>query len=91
MEYLGPITNPKDIITKEYLESHSATTGDLSYVHNQIIASNIWTVIHSLNKYPSISVVDSAGTTIIGDADYVDSNTLTITFIGSFSGKAFLN
>jgi len=91
VEYLGPITNPKDIITKEYLEANIPASGDLSYTHNQVVASNIWTIIHSLAKYPSVSVVDSAGTYIVGDIEYTDINTVTVTFTGSFSGKAFLN
>ena len=46
---------------------------------------------HNLNKYPSITVVDSAGSCVVGEVDYKDMNTLTVTFSGAFSGKAFLN
>ena len=42
-------------------------------------------------KFPSVTVVDSAGTQVIGDVYHTDIDNLTITFINQFSGKAFLN
>ena len=48
-------------------------------------------VNHGLDKYPSVTIVDSAGTRVIGDVQYIDKNNITITFINPFSGKAFLN
>lgn len=49
------------------------------------------TVNHNLNKYPSVTVIDSADNEVEGDTHYVDLNTVELTFIGSFSGKATLN
>ena len=60
-------------------------------VFEQAIPSNIWEIQHNLNKYPSVSIVDSAGSIVIGDVLYVDENFITITFSGGFSGKAYLN
>ena len=37
----------------------------MTYVHNQSSPSASWTVIHSLGKYPAISVVDTGGSTIL--------------------------
>jgi hypothetical protein len=62
-----------------------------TYVHNQNIPSASWSITHNLSSYPSVTVIDSAGTTVIGDITYVSSNGITITFSGSFSGQAFLN
>jgi hypothetical protein len=64
---------------------------DKHYKHVQNLSSSTWTINHDLEKLPSVTVVDSAGSTVIGDIDYVNTNTLTITFSGSFSGEAYLN
>lgn len=66
-------------------------TGDLTYTHNQSSASATWNVAHNLNKYPSITIVDSANNVVIGEIAYVDTNNCTISFTASFSGKAYAN
>lgn len=63
----------------------------ISHVHTQSPAAAVWVVLHQLGKYPSVTVVDSAGDGVYGDVDYVDANSLTITFSAAFSGKAFIN
>jgi hypothetical protein len=55
------------------------------------VASNLWTITHNLDSYPSVTVVDSGNTVVIGEVNYTNSNTLTITFSVAFSGCAFLN
>ena len=65
--------------------------GDKNYVHTQISASATWTVSHDLGKFPSVTIVDSGETVVIGNIDYVDLNNLTITFSAAFGGKAYLN
>ena len=64
---------------------------DRNYVYTQRSASDSWDIVHNLNKYPSITVVDSANNTVLGDITYISSNEVNIRFIGAFSGKAFLN
>lgn len=64
---------------------------DKHYIHNQTSASATWTVIHNLNKFPTIAVIDSAGTMVIGDVNYINQNSLTISFQSAFSGKAYCN
>lgn len=67
--------------------------GDLQLwlAYEQVIPSDTWTVTHNLNKFPSVTVVDSAGSWVIGAVAYVDLNTVRITFSSSFSGRAFFN
>ena len=65
--------------------------GDKNYVHEQLQASNEWSVNHKLKKYPSVSIIDSAGTNVIGEVTYLDENSLRINFSSIMSGKAFLN
>ena len=71
------------------IEAQSAA--DKTYVHNQGTASSTWVVNHNLEKFPSITVVDSANRVVIGDIIYNSENQLTVTFNGSFSGKAYAN
>lgn len=76
------------INTPGYLE------GDKHYVHDQGVPSNFWTIIHNLNKMPTVVIVDSAGTVVEGSVRYSQDNPLnelTVSFNGSFSGKGFLN
>lgn len=68
-----------------------AIGGDLTYTHTQAIPAASWTIVHNLGKYPSITVVDSAGTRVFGDEVQVDLNTLRLDFGAAFSGRAFLN
>lgn len=73
-----------------------STNADLTYIHLQNSASSVWTINHNLSKFPSISIVDSAGSLIVGAVNYVDENTAIVSFFGSgipiaFSGKAFCN
>ena len=64
---------------------------DLNYVHDQFLPSSEWNIAHNLGKYCSITVVDSAGSYVIGDISYVNINSAVVTFTTSFSGKAFCN
>lgn len=65
--------------------------GDKSYTHNQETASAVWEVTHNLGKHPAVTVVDSAGTEVIGEVDYTSSNTCVLRFQAPFNGKAFFN
>ncbi len=64
---------------------------DANYVHDQGVAAAIWTVQHNLNKKCSVTVVDSANQIVVGEIVYNSDNQVTITFSGSFSGKAYFN
>ena len=63
-----------------------------SYTHDQsITASASWTINHNMGKNPSVTVVDSANTYVIGEIDYLDQNSLVVSFKNAFKGKAYLN
>jgi len=78
---------------KVYLISKYSTAadGDKTYTHTQSTASATWSVAHSLEKKPSVSIVDSSDNLIRGQVDYTDLNNLTITLSAPTSGKAYLN
>ena len=64
---------------------------DKTFVFEQGATDYTWTINHNMNKYPSVSVVDSANSTVEGATVYTDKNNLTINFSVSFAGKAYLN
>ena len=78
------------VLDKFSIAGISAAT-DKNYIHTQGVASITWVVTHNLNKRPSVMVVDSADTVVIGQVQYNSDNQITLTFSGSFSGKAYFN
>jgi hypothetical protein len=64
---------------------------DKNYVFIQSTPSATWTITHNLGKFPSVSVVDSANTVVYGDINYINENSLTVTFSAAFGGKAYMN
>lgn len=69
----------------------ASTSGDKNYVHDQGSPSDSWTITHNLNKRPSVSVVDSAGTQILCEVYYESDNQVLLSFDSATSGKAYLN
>lgn len=64
---------------------------DKNFVFNQNTSSDSWYISHNLNKFPSVSVVDSGNNIVIGEVIYIDENNLQVLFTAPFSGKAYLN
>lgn len=64
---------------------------DKSFVYNQQISSDEWIIEHSMNKYPSVTIVDSGDSVVIGDIEYISMNEVKISFTAAFAGKAYLN
>lgn len=62
-----------------------------TYTHTQVSASSVWTITHNLNCFPAVTVVDSAGTVVYGDIEYISANIVRVTFVAAFGGKAYLN
>lgn len=65
--------------------------GDAHFVFEQNMPSATWVINHNLGKKPAAVVVDSTENVVVGDIQYNSLNTLTITFVDPFSGKAYLN
>ncbi len=64
---------------------------DKTYVHTQGVATATWVVVHNLNKYPSVTVVDYANNVVHGAVEYDSLNQTTITFTAIFDGTAYFN
>jgi len=66
-------------------------TEGYEYTFTQSAAAATWTINHNLDRFPSVTTVDSAGSIINGAITYTDSNTITVVFTSATSGKAYLN
>tara|TARA_Y100001938_G_C7947880_1_gene357694 strand:- start:188 stop:442 length:255 start_codon:yes stop_codon:yes gene_type:complete len=74
----------------------SPIIGDITFTHNQTTTSNTWVINHNLNRFPSVTVVDTGNNVVIGTIVYNSKKQLTITFFSqgspqAFQGKAYLN
>jgi hypothetical protein len=87
VSFYGEIIELKSIDLRDL----AAASGDIAYTHHQTSASREWLVCHNLGKYPSVTVVDSAGSVVVGDIAYLNTEELIIRFTSEFSGRAFLN
>lgn len=65
-------------------------TGSNRHIHTQGSAATTWTVTHTLGGHPSVTVVDSTGTAVIGGVQYDSETQVTLTFSAAFSGSAYL-
>lgn len=69
----------------------NTSSADKHYTHSQDVSASQWVIDHDLNKYPSVQVIDSAGSFCIGKVTHNSVNQLTLDFNASFTGKAYLN
>lgn len=78
---IGAITGLQEILNQIW-----------TFTFEQGIPSDTWVIQHNLGRNPSVTVVDSAGAVQIPDEiNYDTDNQITVKFLGSFAGKAFLN
>lgn len=70
-----------------------AAGGDKTYVYtdNESTASALWTIDHSLGKYPSVVVVGSDNKEVECEIEYNSISQIQLRFNAPFAGKAFLN
>ena len=81
---------------KKPLVMTSPIVGNITFTHNQNSTSSTWVVTHNLNRFPSVTVVDSGNSIVQGTVVYNSIKQLTITFFSggnalAFQGKAYLN
>jgi hypothetical protein len=62
-----------------------------TFIFDQAVPSDTWVISHDLNKYPSVTVTDSAGTQFMAQVEYNSRNQLTVYLNGATTGKAYLN
>lgn len=64
---------------------------DKNFVFTQSVSAKEWEITHNLNKYPSVTILDSANTKVEGEVEYISINKVKVKFSSAFSGKATLN
>ena len=64
---------------------------DETFLYEQSYPSNEWMIEHDLNKYPSVTVMDSAKSVVIGEVEYISTSKIILRFASEFSGTAVLN
>lgn len=65
--------------------------GGDTFTHTQDAAASTWIITHGLGRFPSVSVVDSAGSVVLGSVKYTSDSVVRIEFSAAFSGRAYLN
>lgn len=60
------------------------------YTYTQASASDTWVINHNLAGYPSVTIVDSAKTVVVGTVEYNSESQVTVSFSTPFSGTAYL-
>jgi hypothetical protein len=73
------------------LPTWGASDSDKTFVFTQAVASSVWNITHNLNKFPSVTIVDSSNREVEGDVLYIDNNSITLNFSAAFTGKAYIN
>lgn len=82
----------KDVqANKENLSNVKVQAHDKHFKFEQLQATDTWDINHNLNKFPSVTVVDSGGNQVVGHITYINNSSITITFAYPFSGIAYLN
>lgn len=61
------------------------------YSSYQPVVSNRWVIIHNMNKYPGVTIVDSGNNVVIGDVSYTSRNEVVVNFTTAFAGTVHLN
>ena len=69
----------------------TVTITSSTYIFEQGVSSDVWVINHNLNKYPSVTLVDSAGTQFEAQIEYNNKNTCTVYMNGATNGYAYLN
>ncbi|MCR5139474.1 MAG: hypothetical protein K6B45_04850 [Bacteroidaceae bacterium] len=87
----GGGTGVDDGIEEEGDSPPDGVGGDRHYEHLQTEASSVWVIVHNLDKWPSVTIVDDAGNVVVGDVFYINKDTVRVVFNAEFSGRAYLN
>lgn len=66
-------------------------TSDKFFIFTQGMPDSVWTIEHTLNKKPSVTVVDTRDSIVHGNVEYISNTKIIITFSAAFAGKAYLN
>ena len=72
----------------KYLDRESK---DKSGEYTQDTQAKVWVILHSLNKKPSVTVIDDTGAVVLCDIEYTNENTVILRFSEPTAGTVYLN
>ncbi|EGW39152.1 hypothetical protein [Desulfosporosinus sp. OT] len=84
---LSQLENDAGFITADQVPQIAVST----YIHQQISPAQVWIISHNLGRFPAVTIVDSAGSIVLGDIEYISVQRVQISFTAAFAGKAYLN
>jgi hypothetical protein len=64
--------------------------GGAVFEYDQAVAATVWNITHNLQRFPPVTVIDSAGTLTEGEVKYLDINHVQLLFNFAFAGTAYL-
>lgn len=95
LNYIHPETHSADMIDetaeRNFMTLEEKEIALTTFIYDQVSSSAEWIIIHNLDKYPAVAVVDSSGNVVVGSIQYIDKNVIILNFTSEFSGKAYLN
>lgn len=92
LEFIRGVSVNDSTLAEELQEQiNNIVANTVAYVHTQSVPSDTWTINHTLPYKPNVTIVDSAGSVVHGNVDYVGDSQVVVTFSGGFSGKAYLS
>jgi hypothetical protein len=62
-----------------------------TFVFTEGAPSTTWKILHKLKRFPSVTVIDTAGDEVQGITTYNSNEELTIVFSAPVTGEALLN
>jgi hypothetical protein len=86
--YYGPKASGEWPVDPFYTPAEQ--TPSIRFVFTQAAPASTWVVSHTLGGRPSVTVVDSGGTVVIGEITYNSDTQVTLSFTAPFSGFAYL-
>lgn len=91
LEPLSPVVGAQGPPGEDGDQGPQGPPGPGTYQEYNIgVASTVWTITHNLGLYPNVTTMDSSGSVVEGEVDYVSEGTIQITFAVPFAGTVIL-
>lgn len=83
--------NTGGCVTRINLNPAITFNNNSSFEFVQQTAATVWNISHNMGLKPNVKTEDLQGNDIVGVVDYIDNNTVRVTFNQAVAGKAYLS
>lgn len=83
--------NTGGCVTRINLNPAITFNNNSSFEFTQQTTATVWNISHNMGLKPNVKIEDLQGNDIVGVVDYIDNNTVRITFNQAVAGKAYLS